>query len=100
MDDATTTRCVPQRDIDRVNANGATVEVDQRAFYVEDSWQVTHNFLAYAGLRWDSFENSNGNGQTFVEINNQFGPRLGFCWDVMGDSSFKVFGNAGAMPCH
>jgi outer membrane receptor for ferrienterochelin and colicin len=79
---------------------GAKVEVDSKAFYLEDSWSVTNNFLIYAGLRWDSFENKNGSGDTYVEIKNQFAPRLGFSWDVFGDSSFKVFGNAGryALP--
>ena len=79
---------------------GAKVEVDQKAFYVEDSWNVTNNFLVYAGLRWDSFDNKNGQGESYVKIDNQFAPRLGFSWDVFGDSSFKVFGNAGryALP--
>ena len=33
-------------------------------------------------------------------MTNQFAPRLGFSWDVFGDSTFKVFGNAGryALP--
>jgi hypothetical protein len=74
---------------------GATVGVNSKAYYVEDRWQVTPNFLAYLGLRWDSFENVNAAGQSFVQIKNQFGPRLGFSWDVNGDSSFKVYGNAG-----
>ena len=80
--------------------SGADVGVDQKAFYIEDSWNVTDNFIAYLGLRWDSFENLNGEGETYVEIKNQFAPRLGFSWDVNGDSSFKVFGNAGryALP--
>ena len=80
--------------------NGATVDVDQRAFYIEDSWQVTPNFLAYAGLRWDSFDNRNGNDESYASIDNQLGPRLGFAWDVNGDSTLKVFGNAGryALP--
>ncbi|WP_161827801.1 TonB-dependent receptor [Steroidobacter agaridevorans] len=79
---------------------GATVEVKQRAFYIEDNWNITENFLLSAGLRWDSFENLNGQGETYVEIDNQFGPRLGFSWDVKGDSSMKVYGNAGryALP--
>ncbi|TWI06324.1 hypothetical protein IP90_00590 [Luteimonas cucumeris] len=79
---------------------GATVKVESRAFYVEDSWSITDNFIAYLGLRWDSFDNKNGAGQTYASIDNQFGPRLGFSWDVNGDSSFKVFGNAGryALP--
>ena len=79
---------------------GANVGVDQQAFYIEDSWSVTDNFVAYLGLRWDTFENLNGEGEKYVEIKNQFAPRLGFSWDVYGDSSFKVFANAGryALP--
>ena len=72
----------------------------QHAYYIQDSWNITDNFIAYLGGRWDTFENLNGNGETYVEISNQFGPRLGFSWDVFGDSTFKVFGNAGryALP--
>ncbi|WP_374379732.1 Oar protein [Thermomonas sp.] len=81
-------------------SQGANVEVKQHAFYIEDSWNITDNFIAYLGGRWDTFENINGQGATYVKINNQFGPRLGFSWDVFGDSTFKVFGNAGryALP--
>jgi hypothetical protein len=79
---------------------GSTVEVKQRAFYIEDNWNITDTFLFSAGLRWDSFENINGQGDTYVEIKNQFGPRLGFSWDARGDSSLKIYGNAGryALP--
>ncbi|HWS77528.1 MAG TPA: TonB-dependent receptor [Thermomonas sp.] len=81
-------------------SQGANVEVKQHAFYIEDSWNITDNFVAYLGGRWDTFENINGQGATYVKIDNQFGPRLGFSWDVFGDSTFKVFGNAGryALP--
>lgn len=80
--------------------SGANVGVDQRAYYIEDSWSVTDNFIAYLGMRWDTFQNLNGEGEKYVEIKNQFAPRLGFSWDVFGDSTFKVFGNAGryALP--
>ena len=81
-------------------SQGAEVSVKQHAFYIEDSWNITDNFIAYGGLRWDTFENVNGDGDTYVKIKNQLGPRLGFSWDVFGDSTFKVFGNAGryALP--
>lgn len=84
----------------RVFQSGSTVAVDQTAFYIEDSWNITPNFMAYLGLRWDTFDNMNGDGETFAKIKNQFAPRLGFSWDVKGDSSLKVFGNAGryALP--
>lgn len=81
-------------------SQGAVVKVEQAAWYIEDSWNITDNFVAYIGGRWDTFENINGQGETYVEIKDQFGPRLGFSWDVNGDSTFKVFGNAGryALP--
>ena len=84
----------------RYISQGANVEVKQHAFYIEDSWNITDNFIAYLGGRWDTFENINGQGSTYVKIKNQFGPRLGFSWDIFGDSTFKVFGNAGryALP--
>jgi hypothetical protein len=91
-------------EVDRVREQivnqGSTNEVKQRAFYIQDSWNITDNFIAYLGARWDTFENLDGFGNTFVKIDNQFGPRLGFSWDVNGDSTFKVFGNAGryALP--
>lgn len=80
--------------------NGAEVEVNSTAYYIEDSWSITDDFIGYLGLRWDSFENLNGNGETYVEIKNQFAPRLGASWDVYGDSSLKIFANAGryALP--
>lgn len=65
------------------------------AFYLEDSWQVTDNFLAYVGMRWEKFESKNGEGVAWVESDFELAPRLGFSWDVAGDSSLKVFGNAG-----
>ena len=74
---------------------GAQVEIDQQAFYLEDYWNVTDRFLAYVGLRDDNFENKNGSGATYVKQDNILQPRLGFSWDVNGDSSLKVYGSAG-----
>ncbi|MFT3761041.1 MAG: TonB-dependent receptor [Pseudoxanthomonas sp.] len=84
----------------QITSQGSEVQVKQQAYYIEDYWNITPNFIAYGGLRWDTFENINGQGDTYVKISNQFNPRLGFSWDVNGDSSFKVFGNAGryALP--
>jgi hypothetical protein len=85
---------------EQITRSGASLKVEQRAFYIQDSWSITDNFIAYLGARWDSFENLNGAGESYVKIDDQFGPRLGFSWDVKGDSTFKVFGNAGryALP--
>ncbi|WP_363797911.1 TonB-dependent receptor [Lysobacter firmicutimachus] len=65
------------------------------AVYLEDNWQVTDNLLLYGGLRRESFDNRNMNDETFIKVDNQWSPRLGFSWDVNGDSSFKLYGTAG-----
>lgn len=70
-------------------------EVENTAWYIEDSWQFTPNLVLYGGLRSESFTNRNGSGDPFVSAENSIAPRLGFSWDVNGDGSLKVFGNAG-----
>ena len=65
------------------------------AAYLEDSWNVTDNFILYGGVRVERFDNKNADGVSFVKSDNLVAPRIGFSWDVNGDSSFKVFGNAG-----
>lgn len=65
------------------------------AIYLEDSWNITDNFLAYVGMRWEKFESMNGDGIAWVESDFELAPRLGFSWDVFGDATFKLYGNAG-----
>ncbi len=65
------------------------------ATYLEDKWQVNKSLVAYGGLRWESFDNRNSDGVSFVNKKNLFAPRFGAAWDVNGDASFKIYGNAG-----
>jgi TonB dependent receptor len=70
--------------------------VRQKAQYVEDRWQVTPTLLLDLGLRNDQFTNIAPGGVQYIrETSPQWAPRLGFSWDVFGDSSAKLFGNAG-----
>jgi len=79
----------------RLFQTGASVKVEQEAQFIEDRWQVTDRWLAYVGLRNEQFKNLNGAGQVYVKQRHQLAPRLGLTWDVFGDSSFKVYANAG-----
>jgi hypothetical protein len=79
-----------------VSNNLVTVRSDQRAQYLEDKWQVTDRVLLSLGIRNDQFTDYNPFGQAFItQTKPQWAPRIGASWDVLGDGSFKVFGNAG-----
>ncbi|OZB60047.1 MAG: Oar protein [Lysobacterales bacterium 14-68-21] len=72
-----------------------SMSMAQKAFYLQDNWQVTSNLLLNIGLRNDHFTNYNDQGKPFVDEKNQWEPRIGASWDVNGDSSFKIYGNIG-----
>jgi Carboxypeptidase regulatory-like domain/TonB dependent receptor/TonB-dependent Receptor Plug Domain len=72
-----------------------TFESINSAGYIEDNWNVTPNLLLNAGLRLESFDNKNGEGNTYIEIKNQIAPRFGASWDVNGDQRSKLYGNVG-----
>lgn len=73
----------------------ADVKVDQSSQFIEDRWQLNDRMLAVIGLRNEQFTNYTGDGVSFVSQRNQLAPRLGFSWDVFGDSTMKLFANAG-----
>ncbi|HET7663990.1 MAG TPA: TonB-dependent receptor [Rhodanobacteraceae bacterium] len=82
--------------VDRFTFNTVTsMSATQKAWYIQDNWQITQNVQLMLGLRNDDFTNSNALGEAFVVQKDQWEPRLGFTWDVFGDSSFKVYGTAG-----
>jgi hypothetical protein len=56
---------------------------------------VTKDVLVTAGLRGESFSNSNQDKVKFVEQKNQISPRLSAVWDVNGDASLKLLASAG-----
>ncbi|MFT4178604.1 MAG: TonB-dependent receptor, partial [Thermomonas sp.] len=79
----------------RFRSQGGTFETEASAFYVEDNWNVTPNLLLSLGVRVDSFDNKTASGQSFIKLDNLVAPRLGFSWDMQGDGTSKLFGNAG-----
>jgi hypothetical protein len=68
---------------------------DQSAQYLEDRWQVNKNLLVTLGVRDEQYKNRNGDGTTFLKVDNQINPRLAAVWDANGDNSLKVYGSAG-----
>lgn len=75
--------------------NNTSMSLKQTAWYIEDRWQLTDNFMLSLGIRNDDFTNRNEAGAIYMSARNQWAPRIGASWDVFGDSSFKVFANMG-----
>jgi hypothetical protein len=91
------------------NHDGPTVN-DRIQFYGGDSWKITPNFTLNYGLayRWDSnlwnhdlsrpaiiaplFENGTAPA---ARDNNNWAPRVGFAWDVRGNSKTIIRGGFG-----
>lgn len=79
----------------RTFRNGGTFLTYNTAAYLSDDWQLTDKLHLYLGLRNEGFDNRNGAGKTFIKADNLWSPRLGFAYDLHGDSDFKVFGTLG-----
>jgi hypothetical protein len=74
------------------------------SFYLQDSWTIANRFTLNFGVRTESeyipsYATGNPEFENLKPIKFGFGdklaPRLGFVWDVKGDSSLKVFGSYG-----
>ncbi|MDH5824337.1 TonB-dependent receptor [Luteimonas sp. RD2P54] len=70
-------------------------ESNNQAMYIEDNWSITPNFLLNLGLRYEEFDNKDAEGNTYIEMSDMIAPRVGFSWDLRGDGTTKLFGNAG-----
>ena len=74
---------------------GGTFDVISRAAYLQDSWSVTPNLTLNLGVRWESYANQNGLGQTFIETDDQWAPRVGVIWDPTGAGRAKLYASYG-----
>ena len=79
----------------RRRIDGGVFETEASAYYVEDNWSVTPDFLLNLGVRVDSFDNKTAAGGSFIKMDDLVSPRLGFSWDVKSDGTTKLFGNLG-----
>jgi outer membrane receptor protein involved in Fe transport len=79
----------------RTYSVGGSFETNSDAFYIQDVWQVNDRWTLELGLRNENFENLNADGDVFVEVENQWAPRLSAVFDPKGDGTSKFFANYG-----
>jgi hypothetical protein len=75
--------------------NVGSVETKTMAFYLEDTWNLTERLSLYAGIRNETFENSGVTGETFFKVDDQWAPRLGLSYDVVGQGRSKLYATWG-----
>ena len=75
--------------------NQGVLEEELNAYYLEDTWRIVPSVTATIGLRLETFENINTIGQTFVDLEGDVAPRLGVAWDILDDSTMKLYANYG-----
>lgn len=79
----------------RIHDVGGEFKVEGKAFYIEDTWDVNEQLTLSLGLRNETFENFNGNGDSFIKIDNQLGPRLGISYKFGQDNKHRIYSNWG-----
>ena len=82
---------------------GFTFATNDIAMFGQDDWKVRPRLTLSFGLRWELqtlpspiFPNPAVPGTTkYPDTHKDFGPRVGFAWDVFGDGKTAVRGGAG-----
>ncbi len=88
---------------DKTGAYGSVYNAfsNQWAFYVQDSWTIAQRLTLNLGVRAESeYIPSYSDNPEFANIRpiefdfgKKISPRLGFVYDVMGDSTLKLYGS-------
>ena len=71
---------------------GGSFNSRNTAFYIQDSWDITDRLNLSLGVRNDEFINRDKVNEVFTELKNQWAPRVGFNYDVLGDKSARLSG--------
>ncbi len=75
---------------------GATVKAYYNALFAQDNWAITSSFRLLYGFRFETQEQDDYKGVSFVKFNSlkdNTQPRLGFTWDVNNDGKTKLEGS-------
>lgn len=70
--------------------SGGLYDATNRAFYIEDEWNVTDRLTLNLGLRRDDFKLSKADGSNLVDLDENYAPRIGATYDLFDDHSGKI----------
>jgi Carboxypeptidase regulatory-like domain len=61
------------------------------SFYVQDSWKIFSNLSINGGVRWERQEIGDRDGETTIDLTDNWAPRVGFVWDFAKNGRSKAF---------
>jgi len=79
----------------RTFAGGGSFEGENKAYYIQDAWDITDRLTVNLGFRRDNFLEQDSAGQAFSNFEDLDAMRLGFNWDPTGDRQNRIYGSYG-----
>ena len=74
---------------------GGHVSGQDRAYYLQDSWEPLRGLTINAGIRDDIFKQANLSNEQYLSLKNNFGLRLAFSYVPNNESPMKFTGSYG-----
>lgn len=72
--------------------SGGNFKAKNKAFYIQDEWKPTDQLTLTLGLRRDDFGVRKGDGTELVNLEGNYGPRIGASYKFGQDDSTEVYG--------
>jgi outer membrane receptor protein involved in Fe transport len=70
--------------------SGGLYKAQNRAFYIQDEWDVTDRLTLNLGVRRDDFKLDKADGTNLVDLDKNYAPRLGATYEMWADHSGKI----------
>lgn len=75
--------------------SGGSFGARNKAFYIQDEWDVTDRLTVNLGVRRDDFSVDRPDGENIVNLDKNYGLRGGFTYNLFEDFSGKLYGSYG-----
>lgn len=72
---------------------GGSFDAKNKAFYIQDEWNVTDRLTLNLGLRRDDFRLNRADGELLADLDENYGLRLGGTYEMWDDGSGSLFGS-------